>query len=627
MPPTVLAATDALWAALPISQAQFTLGLVIALFLLLAFSTLAPDIILLLGVVVLLFLGVVSPSDALAGLSNEGMATVAVLYIVGAGVRETGGVDWIAKGLFGRPRTLLGAIVRLVYPTMGLSAMMNNTPLVAMLLPAVGDFAKAQRIAPSKLMIPLSYAAILGGTMTLIGTSTNLVVQGLVIKTLGESAKLGMFDISWVGVPAALVGGIYIVFAARYLLPDRRPALSTTDDPKEYTVEMQVEADSPLVGKTIERAGLRHLPGLFLAEIDRAGNAIPAVSPREVLRAGDRLLFVGVVDSVVELQRIRGLVPATEDVFHLKAPRPQRCLIEAVVSNTCPLVGMTIRDSRFRSHYNAVIVAVARNGQRLHQKIGDVVLHAGDVVLVEAHPSFADQQRGSRDFFLVSKIEESTPPKHELAYLSIGILIAMVLAISGKDLFEVAASVLPFLTPAADWLPQLSTFLAALVAAALMLVTRCVSLENARKSIDWEVLLAIAAAFALGTALDKTGAAKMIADSTTALAGGSPWITLALIYLVTMVVTELITNNAAAALMFPFAIAAARQLGVNYMPFIITVMMAASAGFATPIGYQTNLMVYGPGGYRFSDYLKVGVPLDLLIGVVTVALAPLAFPF
>lgn len=618
---------DSFWSVLPLDKAQFTLGLVVCLFVLLAFSSLAPDIILLLGVVILLVLDVIGPGDALAGFANEGLATVGVLYVVGAGVRETGGVDWIAKSLFGRPKSLLGALVRIVFPTMGLSAFMNNTPVVAMLLPAVGDFAKINQIAPSKLMIPLSYAAILGGTMTLIGTSTNIVVQGMVIKSLGESNKLGMFDIAWVGVPAALVGSIYVVFAARYLLPDRRPALSTQDDTKEYTVEMQVAADSALVGQSIEQAGLRHLPGLFLAEIDRDGNAIPAVSPREVLRAGDRLLFVGVVESIVELQRIRGLVPATDDVFHLKTPRPQRCLIEAVVSNTCPLIGQTIRESRFRTHYNAVVVAVARNGQRLHQKIGDIVVHAGDVLLVEAHPSFADQQRGSRDFFLVSKVEHSSPPKHELALVAVGILAAMVLAVSGEDLLAIAAGAIPQLKPIADWFPSYSMFLAALLAAAAMLATRCVSLESARKCIDWEVLLAIAASFALGAAIDRTGAAKMIADQMTSLAGGNAWISLALFYLVTLIVTELITNNAAAALMFPFAIATANKLGVNYMPFVITVMMAASAGFATPIGYQTNLMVYGPGGYRFSDYLKVGVPLDILIGIVTVAIAPLAFPF
>jgi len=632
-----------MWAAVGITPAQFTLGLVVALFLMLAFSTLAPDLILMLGVLALLVTQVLTPGEALAGLSNEGVATVAVLYVVGAGVRETGGVDWIAKALFGRPRSLLGAIFRLVFPTMGLSAFMNNTPLVAMLLPAVGDFAKTPRIAPSKLMIPRTYAAILGGTMTLIGTSTNLVVQSMLIKetarqqvaeAAGEEipakakvSPLSMFTISWIGVPAALVGGAYVVFGARYLLPDRRPALSTNDDPKQYTVEMHVEADSPLVGQSIEAAGLRHLPGLFLAEIDRDGNAIPAVSPRETLRGGDRLLFVGVVESIVELQRIRGLVPAAEDVFHLKVPRPQRCLIEAVVSNTCPLIGMTIRDSRFRSHYNAVVVAVARNGERLHQKIGDIVLRAGDVLLVEAHPSFADHNRDSRDFFLVSKIEESTPPRHELALLAVGILAAMVLAISGKDLVQLGTSVVPGLAELAGWLPQFTVFMAAIVAASLMLIFRCVSIERARQSLDWEVLLAIAASFALGTALDKTGAAKMIADGAAAAAGGNPWIVLALIYFITLVVTELITNNAAAALMFPFALAAARQLDVSYLPFVIAVMMAASAGFATPIGYQTNLMVYGPGGYKFSDYVKIGVPLDLLIMAVTVALAPIVFPF
>ena len=612
--------TAMVWEALPVTQAQFTLGLVVILFLVLTLTTLPCDLVLIGGALILLMAGVITPSEALAGFSNEGMITVGVLFVVGAGIRETGGVDWIASRLFGRAKTVTGAIARLVVPTMTLSAVMNNTPLVAMLIPAVNDLARIQRIAASKLMIPLSYAAILGGTCTLIGTSTNLVVQGLLVKeaalqqaaepgpTVPEKARvrpLRMFDISWVGVPAAIVGGAYLILAGRWLLPDRRPAVSTLDDPKEYTVEMQVEADSPLVGKTIEEAGLRHLPGLFLAEIDRGGHPIPAVSPQEVLRGGDRLLFVGVVESIVELQRIRGLVPATDDVFHLKAPRPQRCLIEAVVSNTCPLVGMTIRDSRFRSHYNAVVVAVARNGQRLHQKIGDIVLRPGDVLLVEAHPSFADQHRSSRDFFLVSRIEKSNPPRHEMALIAVGLLLGMVAVVS---------------------LGLVSMLVASLLAAALMLLTRCLSIEAARRSIDWEVLLAIGASFALSSALEKSGAAESLARVAVGWAGG-PWMSLAVLYLITLLVTELITNNAAAALMFPFALSIARELNVSYLPFVIAVMMAASAGFATPIGYQTNLMVYGPGGYRFSDYLKVGVPLDLLIAAVTVLLAPWVFPF
>jgi di/tricarboxylate transporter len=452
-------------------------------------------------------------------------------------------------------------------------------------------------------MIPLSYAAILGGTCTLIGTSTNLTVKGLLYDINQHS--LGMFDITWVGVPAAIVGGIYTVFAARYLLPDRNAAVSAASDPREYTVEMMVGSGSPLVGKTIEAAGLRHLPGLFLAEIHRGEVSMPAVSPQEVLNAGDRLLFAGVVESVVELQKIHGLVPATDDVFKLQAPRPQRCLIEAVVSNTCPFVGMSIRDARFRNHYNAVVVAVARNGERLRQKIGDIILRAGDTLLVEAHPSFADQQRNSQDFYLVSKIEDSAPPRHELAVLAVGLVAALVIATT----------------------LGMNVLLAGLIVSGIMLATRCISIEVARKSVNWETILTIAASFSLGAALDKTGAAALIANSATHLAGGDRYISLAVIYFVTLIATELISNNTAAALMLPLALSTASQLGVSYMPFVIAVMMAASAGFATPFGYQTNLMVYGPGGYKFMDYVKVGLPLDFLIGAVTIALAPLAFPF
>jgi di/tricarboxylate transporter len=594
------------WELVPFTQAQFTMGLIVAVLLVLTFSSLSPDIVLIGGVIILLTLGILDPSEALSGMSNEGMNTVAVLFVVGAGVQQTGGVDWIATRLFGRPKTAFSAITRLVFPTMFFSAFMNNTPLVAMLIPAVNDLSRAQKIPVSKLMIPLSYAAILGGTCTLIGTSTNLVVQGMLIKDKGIDNALGMFDITWVGLPAALCGAAYVILAARFLLPDRKPAISTTDDPREYTVEMYVPKDSPLSGKSIEAAGLRHLPGLYLAEIQRDDTAIPAVSPQEQLKSGDTLLFVGAVGSVKELQRIRGLVPATGEVFKLSAPRPQRCLIECVVSNTNPFVGMTIRDARFRNHYNAVVVAVARNGARLQQKIGDIVLRPGDTLLVEAHPSFADQHRDSRDFFLVSAVEDSHPLRHDRALLAVGLLLGLVVLTA---------------------LELISVLNAAFIVAALMIASNCLSIDTARRSINWEVLLAIAAAFALGKAMEKTGAASQLAQGAISLAGDSPIAALAVIYLATVIITELITNNAAAALMFPFAMATADKLDVSYMPFVITVMMAASAGFATPIGYQTNLMVYGPGGYRFSDYVKVGMPLDLLIGVVTVAIAPLAFPF
>ena len=341
-------------------------------------------------------------------------------------MQETGGIDWLVHRLLGRPKSTRTAVARIVFPTAALSAFINNTPLVAMMVPVLGDWCKKVGISPSKIMLPLSYASILGGICTLIGTSTNLVVSGQLAQKIkaGElpegSRALAMFDTAWVGIPVALVGCLFIIMVAPRLLPDRKPALSRLEDPREYTAEMLVPADSLLGGKTIEEAGLRHLPGAYLAEIDRDGAVIGAVSPDERLRAGDRLVFVGVVESVVDLQRMRGLIPATNQIFELGTPRSTRCLIEAVVSNTFPLLGETIRASRFRTVYGAVILAVARNGERLRQKIGDIVLRAGDTLLLESQPAFIEEQKNRRDFFLVSRLGDAKPAQHERAPLRAG---------------------------------------------------------------------------------------------------------------------------------------------------------------------------------------------------------------
>jgi di/tricarboxylate transporter len=369
---------------------------------------------------------------------------------------------------------------------------------------------------------------------------------------------------------------------------------------------MLVEPGSPLAGKTIEAVGLRHLPGMYLVEIERDGQVLPAIGPHQQLRAGDRLVFAGVVESVVDLQRFRGLVPASDQVFKLGVPRPERCLTEAVVSDSGPLVGKSIREGRFRNLYQAAVIAVARNGERLPGKIGDIVLRPGDTLLLEADPGFADRQRNSRDFFLVSRLPDSRPLRTDRAVVAIAILAGMVLAAT----FE--------------WLPMLQ---AAMLAAGLMLVTRCLNGGAARSAVDWQVLITIAASFGLGHALETTGAARIIAENLIALAGGNPWLTLAVVYIVTMLFTELITNNAAAVLVFPIALSTSQALGVSFLPFAIAIMMAASASFSTPIGYQTNLMVYGPGGYRFTDYFKVGIPLNLLLAIVTITLTPLIWPF
>ncbi len=415
-----------------------------------------------------------------------------------------------------------------------------------------------------------------------------------------------MFEIGWVGVPCSLAGVAYILLIGRFLLPERLPAGSQFSDPRQYTVEMLVKLGSPLIGQTIECAGLRQLPGMFLIELDRDGLILPAVEPTEVLRAGDRLVFAGVVESVLDLQKIRGLEPATDQVFKLDAPRRERCLIEAVVSTSCPVVGRTIREGRFRTSYNAVVIAVARDGERIKKKIGDIILRPGDTLLLEAHPSFADQHRNARDFLLISPLEGSAPPRHERAPLAMAILAAMVLAV------------------ALEWLTMLK---AAFLAAGLIILTRCVSGRDARRSVDWSVLIVIAASIALGRAMDKTGAAGSIATALISAASGQPWISLAVVYGVTMLFTELITNNAAAVLVFPIALATSEKLGVDVMPFAIAIMMAASASFSTPIGYQTNLMVYGPGGYRFTDYFRVGIPLNLMMWAITVSIIPWIWPF
>ncbi len=614
-------------------EAWYSLLVVCAVLAVLSRSRFPPDLVLMGGLAMLFVPGILTPNEALAGLANEGMVTVGLLFIVSAGIVETGGVTWISERLFGRPRSTAHALTRMMLPAAGLSGFMNNTPLVAMLIPAVNDWAKQHRLAPSKLMMPLSFAAILGGTCTLIGTSTNLVVNGMLIQAAdaqraaeGGSALprgLGMFDIAWVGIPAAVLGIAFVILLHRYLLPDRLPPRSAVADPREYTIEMMVEPGSPLVGKTIEQAGLRHLPGLFLAEIDRDGFIMPAVSPDERLRGNDRLLFVGIVDSMIDLQKIRGLVPATNQVFKLDSPRSDRCLVEAVTSESCPVVGKTIRDGRFRSIYNAVVIAVARNGERVRGKIGDIVLRPGDQLLLETHPSFVNQHHNSRHFFLVSRLENSNPPRHDKAAIALIILVAMVAIVTlseqwGKVSVSLGSWTIDF--------GQITMLKASLVAAILMIVTGCCRIDQAYRSIDWQVLLAIAASFGIGKALEKTGAADAITGGVIDALGGNGWLTLVAIYGITLIVTELITNNAAAAIMFPFALATAHNLDANPIPFIIAVMMAASAGFATPIGYQTNLMVYGPGGYRFGDYLRIGIPLDILVWAVTVIVAPIVWP-
>jgi di/tricarboxylate transporter len=485
------------------------------------------------------------------------------------------------------------------------SSVLNNTPVVAMMVPAVSDWAKRNNLYVSQLMIPLSYAAIIGGTCTLVGTSTNLVINGMLVDLNGDSG-LAMFDLAWVGIPCVIVVILFTLLFSKWLLPLRGGSHDRFEDARQYIVEMEVETDSPIAGQTIEDAGLRQLPGMYLVEIDRGGHLITAVSPRETLRGGDHLIFAGDVRSVVDLKNIRGLKVAEKQVFKLNQEAGTRRLVEVVIAPSFPALDKTVRDSRFRNIYNAAIIAVARDGERIKTKIGDITLRPGDTLLLEAHEDFVSQQRYRKDFLLVSEIEDSAPLLHSRRNIALAILLAMVLVV------------------AVGWL---SMFKASILAAGLMLVTGCIRLQEARQSIDWQILLVIAASIALGIAMDTSGAATAIAEAVVGSSAGSPYGAMIALFILTAGFSAVISNIAAAVLLFPVAVAASQQLGVDLTPFAVTLMIAASTCFATPIGYQTNLMVYGPGSYRFADFMRIGLPLTLLVAVTTVVLVPFIWPF
>ncbi|CAN5182982.1 SLC13 family permease [soil metagenome] len=584
-------------------ESIFVFGVILFCLLLLVFTKTSPDFVFLGGLTLIVVFGIVPVNEALVGFSNEGMLTVAALYIVAAGLRETGAIQFVIRNLLGNPKSLWKTQARIIAPVMGMSAFLNNTPIVASFIPALQEWARTYRVQVSKIMIPLSYAAILGGTCTLIGTSTNLIVNGLLISEKGVS--LNLFEPAYVGVPIAFAGFIYLLTLGNKLLPAGSSVMGSFENTREYTIEMMVRQESPLVGKSIEDAGLRQLPGLFLAEIVRNNTILAAVEPSEVLQVSDRLIFTGMVDSIVDLQSIKGIEPATDQVFKLDAPRRDRHLVEAVISQSHPLNGKTVKEGEFRNHYGAVILAVSRYGERINKKVGDITLKTGDVLLMEAPRNFADRYKSSNEYLLVSTLAKNGQPDYDKGWIAWSILAGMVvLATTGI----------------------LSMFQASFVAAGAMLLSRCTRAATARSSIDWQVLIVIAAALGIGNALQVTGAAEIVAGGFIGFAGNQPYLALAATYLITWMLTEMITNNAAAVLIFPIAVSAAAGLGVDFMPFVMTIIFAASASFATPIGYQTNLMVYGPGGYHFSDFLKVGLPLNFIAGTITVLLVPVIWP-
>jgi di/tricarboxylate transporter len=569
-----------------------------------ALELIQPAIVVLVASVALLLLGVTTPEQAFSGFSNEAPIIVASLLVLARAVEISGLLQPVVSAIFGTVSGTRQLLARLSFPIAAASAFLNNTTLVAMTVPTVIELSRRRGMPVSRFLIPVSYAAVLGGVITTVGTSTNLTVSGLLSRH--NMPPLTLFEITPVGLPAALLGVVVMVLLAPRLLPERsRRSVPVAEHGRDFTVSMRVVEGGPLDGTTVESAGLRHLHGVFLVEIERDGSVIAPVGPNEILRSGDNLAFVGRVDDVIDLQGIRGLVSTERRQLERLGGRGHS-FYEVVVSES-ELTGQTLREIGFRARYNAAVLAIHRQGQQLDAKLGEVALRLGDTLLVLADSGFRERWRDTRDFLVIAPLAGASPIRTRKAPIVAAIGLGFVVL--------TGLGILPILQ-------------AALLVPLLLIATGSLSVAEARGAISLDLIVLIAASFGLGAAVEVSGLAQVSAS--TMLAFVAPFgvlAALAAIYVATVILTEVISHNAAAVLLFPIAAAAASQLGLDPRPFIIAVLFGASLSFLSPIGYQTHLMVYGLGGYRFLDFTRVGAPVTLVAGVTVVLLIPIFFPF
>ena len=546
--------------------------------------------------------GILSIGEAFDALTNEGVIAIAALFIVAAGVKETRFLNSLIEARLKKKAATQR--FKMFGTTSLVSAFFNNTPLMAILVPSISQSSKKQGRSPSHILMPLSFAAILGGSCTLIGTNTNLMINAWLIDTAAHKG-FGIFEITPIMLPSALLALVGLIYLSPRILPERLPVFRRLGDLSEHTIEMLVGERSTLIGLSVEDAGLRGLGSLYLVEIIRRGQPLAAVSANIVIEPNDVLCFVGAVSAASELKNFDGLTEPDERVFDF-SEKANRRFLEVVISTSSSLIGKSVKDSRFRTVFSAAILAVARNGNHLKGKIGNIILQEGDTLLLEVRRNLPQEISGGKDFFIVSEPKTTAPKICASSFLSLGIVLGMIIIVT---------------------LEFANLVTAAVISSAAMLIFKCCSLENARKAIDWQVILTIGGTIALGKAMAASGLATLISESFLIFVPHGEIYHLIAFFLMSSVASNIISSKAGALFVLPIAASTAELLGLSLIPFVFSIMVGSSMAVSSPLTYPSNLMVYGPGGYVFQDYLRLGLPITIITGTVGILMIYILVPF
>ena len=582
-------------------HAWIVIATIILVFGLILFTKLAPDFVFLGGMTILMVTGALPVDKVLSGFSSSSVVLVGALFVVIAGLVHTGVMQWIVRYCLGTPKSYNMAIFRLMTPVAALSSFLNNTTVVALFINVVKIWAKKLNVAPSKLLIPLSYASGMGGICTLIGTPPNLLISGFYMDQTHE--QLSIFTPTLAGL-FCLTVGILATIAMKKLIPERTSPEEALENSQNYTVELLVPSDAKFIGETLKDAGLFQVEGGHIIEIIRFDKEIISpVSEDEFIFGGDRLVFSGQVDEILKLRNSHQLVNAAHHVFSVNEVDSNRKLRMANVRFSSSLVGTRMVDTDFEERNNMVLIAIAREGERINQSPREIVIEKGDTLLLECPPRSKSESALTPDlqFFESSLI----PQEGKKTLTSSLILLAMIICSS--------LNIIPLLQ---------ASFLAAFA----MIILRCCSINQARESIDWGLLMVFAGSISLGSAIEYTGIATKIAEGILSVCGSNPMFALAGICFAATFLTEFTSNTATAAIFFPITYQIAVTLGVNPLTFCVALMIAVSSSFATPIGSPTHMMVYGPGGYRFVDFMRIGLPMNFIILAADLFIVPLLFP-